>query len=99
MQFNGLDPLQPVLRVLCSEVPDAVIHADVKTALVKLVRLSKERRGLMNNNEVCIESGRTITKAKHQNSKLKVKFSFTSIKLVRNGSKVLLQQLFVRNTN
>lgn len=64
MQLYGLDPLLPVLRVLCSEVPNAVIHADVKTALVKLVRLRKERRGLMNNNDECLESERTTAKHK-----------------------------------
>lgn len=41
VQLDGVDPLLPVLRVLGSEVPHAVVHADVQTALVKLVRLKK----------------------------------------------------------
>lgn len=39
VQLNGVDPLLPVLWVLCSEVPHAVVHTYVHTALVKLVRL------------------------------------------------------------
>lgn len=42
VQLDGVDPLLPVLRVLGSEVPHAVVHADVQTALVKLVRLKKK---------------------------------------------------------
>lgn len=39
VQLNGVDPLLPVLRVLRSEVPHAVVHTYVHSALVKLVRL------------------------------------------------------------
>lgn len=42
VQLNGVDPLLPVLWVLCSEVPHAVVYAYVQTALVKLVRLKNE---------------------------------------------------------
>lgn len=41
VQLNGVDPLPPALRVLCSEVPHAVVYAYVQAALVKLVRLKK----------------------------------------------------------
>lgn len=42
MQLYWLDPLEPVLRVFSSEVPQAVIHADVETTFVKLMRLHRE---------------------------------------------------------
>ena len=47
VQLDALDPLLPMLRVLRPQVPHAVVHADVKAALVKLVRL-KERTGKTN---------------------------------------------------
>lgn len=43
VQLNGLDPLLSVLGVLCSQVPHAVVDADVQAALVKLVRLQRGR--------------------------------------------------------
>jgi len=43
VQLHGADPLVPVLRVLGSEVPHAVVHADVQPALVKLMRLGGKR--------------------------------------------------------
>ena len=45
VQFNRLNPLQSVLRIFGSEVPDTVVDTDVKTALVKFMRLKRERRG------------------------------------------------------
>lgn len=42
VKLNGVDPLLPVLWVLCSEVPHAVVYTYVQTALVKLVRLKKK---------------------------------------------------------
>lgn len=46
MQLYGLYPLQSLLRVLCSEIPNAVIHTDVKTTLIKLMRLWKQETAL-----------------------------------------------------
>ncbi len=42
MKFNGIDPLLPEQRMFSPQVPDAVVHTDVKTAFIKLMRL-KER--------------------------------------------------------
>ncbi len=43
VKFNGIDPLlRGAKDVQPSEVPDAVVHTDVKTAFIKLMRL-KER--------------------------------------------------------
>lgn len=39
VQLNGVDPLLSVIWVLRSEIPHAVIYADVHAAFVKLVRL------------------------------------------------------------
>lgn len=47
VQLYRLNPLESVLRIFSSEVPNAVVHADVKTTLVKLMRLHRQRRGLM----------------------------------------------------
>lgn len=43
VQLDGVDPLQPVLGVLCSQVPNAVVHTDVQPAFVKLVRLKENK--------------------------------------------------------
>jgi len=48
VQLDGLDPLESVLGLFSSEVPNAVVHTDVKTTLVELMRLKREERGLMN---------------------------------------------------
>lgn len=51
VQLNGIDPLLPVLGVLCSEVPHAVIDAYIQTTLIKLVRL-EQRKCLINKGLV-----------------------------------------------
>lgn len=43
MQFYRLNPLESVLGIFGSEVPNAVVHADIKTTLVKLMRLCREK--------------------------------------------------------
>ena len=43
VQLYWLNPLESVLWVFSSEVPNTVVHADVKTTLVKLMRLHTER--------------------------------------------------------
>lgn len=44
VQLNGVNPLVSVFWVLCSQVPDAVIHTYVQPALIKLVRLNDINR-------------------------------------------------------
>lgn len=46
VQLYGLDPLQSVFRIFSSEVPNAVVDADVETTLVKLMRLQKREEGV-----------------------------------------------------
>lgn len=41
VQLNGVNPLVSVLWVLCSEVPHAVVHTNVQSALIKLMRLKQ----------------------------------------------------------
>ena len=47
VQLNGIDPVQSVVGVLCPEIPDTVIHADVKTTLIKFVRLWGGGKGVL----------------------------------------------------
>ena len=44
VQLNRLNPLESMLRIFSSEVPDTVVDTDVKTTLVKFMRLQRERQ-------------------------------------------------------
>ena len=65
VQLYRLNPLESVLGIFCSEVPNTVVHTDVKTTLVKLMRLQREReRGegswIVIRQSAWVMSGNTI---------------------------------------
>lgn len=51
VQFYGLNPLESVLRIFSPKIPNTVVHADVKTTLVKLMGLCRRKRG---NQEIFV---------------------------------------------
>lgn len=57
VQLYGLDPLESVFRIFSSEIPNAVVDADVETALIKFVRLQRKRRVFMWSR---LQSGNTV---------------------------------------
>jgi len=42
VKFDGINPLLPQQRMFSPQVPDAVIHTDVKPAFIKFVRLKEK---------------------------------------------------------
>lgn len=53
MKFDGIDPLLPEQRMFSPQVPDAVVHTDVKPAFIKLMRLKEKasKTRTYHNNE------------------------------------------------
>lgn len=63
MKLYGLDPLESVLWVFSSQVPNAVVHTDVKSALVKLMRLHGDRgegSGTVRRQRLELPTGNTV---------------------------------------
>lgn len=61
VQLDEVDPLVSVLGVLSSEVPHAVVHADVQPALVKLMGLKEKTQGHSEISVISLNSAVTVT--------------------------------------
>lgn len=70
VQLYGLDPLQSVFRIFSSEVPNAVVDADVEATLVKLMRLQKREEGVHAEEPTPVRKhSHNVTVARSQNNR------------------------------